>query len=34
MSEKIDAESPDDESSGSESASDIDLEQASSNGYK
>ncbi len=34
MSEEMDAESPDDESPGGESASDVDLEQAGSNGHE
>ena len=34
MSEEMDAESPDDESPDGESASDIDLEQAGSNGHE
>ena len=34
MSEEMDAKSPDDESPGGESASDVDLEQAGSNGHE
>jgi len=34
MSEEMDAESPGDESPGGESASDVDLEQAGSNGHE